>query len=46
MADTTLDSYLERLFKLVQETPNDMDLGAEVRKLLEKMPEHLKEKYS
>ena len=46
MADTLLDSYLEKLFKLVKETPNDMDLGAEVRKLLEKMPEHLKQKYS
>lgn len=46
MADTLLDSYLEKLFKLVKETPNNMDLGAEVRKLLENMPEHLKEKYS
>jgi len=46
MSDNLVDSYMERLFALVKNNPNDMELGKQVRKLLDRIPEHLKKKYS
>lgn len=46
MSGNLVDSYMEKLFTLVKNNPNDADLGREVRKLLDRIPEHLKKRYS
>jgi phage terminase Nu1 subunit (DNA packaging protein) len=46
MSGNLVDSYMEKLFALVKNNPNDADLGREVRKLLDRIPEHLKKRYS
>jgi|GEM_PF-4812798 len=46
MSGNLVDSYMEKLFTLVKNNPNDMELGEKVRKLLDRIPEHLKKRYS
>ena len=46
MSGNLVDSYMEKLFALVENNPNDMELGEKVRKLLDGIPEHLKKRYS
>lgn len=46
MSGNLIDSYMEKLVKLVKEIPNDMELGKEIRNLLNNLPDHLKKRYS
>ena len=42
MADNLLQLYFEEIKKLIEENPNDMDLGKKIRELFNSLPEHLK----